>query len=1238
MASTASSRRSVRWRRLAFEASEAPVTPRRRRAPRLRWRWLIAAGLAALLVWFLPGLAAHTPLGGWLISQATSKLKGTLRVGRLSLGWFSPVVAGEIEVCDSQGRTVAELAELRTARSLVGLLTHLSDLGGLELNRPRLRVELRGDGSNIEDLLAEWLDSPNAAADVGFELSVVQGEITLVDQATGRQWIVEEIEGRLTLPSDRAAPLRAKLDARLDDARSPGRIAAELTMQWAEADATGPGDTPDKLLGDALPRGELAIRTEAFPLALAQPILARSGVSVVLDGRLSGEGSARWSGQHPKGQTVLRGQFTASELLFGAPWLGEDRVAMGRLETRFGLVEEDGGLRLEPSTLDCDLGSMVADGRFDVPSLDSAALGALADQSWKIEGRVDLARLATTLPRTLRIRPQTRVTGGELQWSLESRPSPAPPTSVAVGPTSAHRPDIAPFSAASPSSLAADQPIRPSDAARNDAAAGAGRQWTLRLVASDVTAVDTERTITWPQPIALGAVVRRDAAGIVIDQLRCECEFLKLDASGTPQRGSASASFDLAALVERAGQLADLDDVELTGDGWGQVNWESATPERIDATAEVQCRGMRLGLPGRPPIHEDAVVVFLSISGRRSDAALETIERAALQLALGDDRLDVELVEPVGPPWTQTAWPLRLRYVGRLDELGPRLRPWFDLGDTQLAGACVLDARIVGSREGVKFDRAELRAERLAVRSGDWQHTEDEIRLAAAGAWNRAAGQLTLDRGALDCSALRLSAERLVLDLPAERPGRLAAELTFEGDAGRCFQLLGARETTAKGRLSGRASLRSVPHDSTIPTVPSGSSAPGGPGVGTGKAPADVPDAPTAAPGDVAIDATAECVGLLLADASGVFFQEPRAVLAAQGTYRAATGRVELARLEIAANVASARAAGAVATAQPRGAELAGTLDYDWVRLMPLLRPYVGARVDFGGRGSSPFSYRGAFDPARDEAAAELAWDWGHAYGFTIGPGTLKLRLSGGILRAEPLDVALSGGQLHLEPTVRLSSEPRRLTLPAGPLARQVQITPAMCAAALMYVAPVLSGVSTAQGSFSIDLDECDIPIDEPSRGRVAGRLTIHSVEIGPGPLIRELAVLLGREAPAKLRRESVVAFALADGRVYHQGMELIFPDVTIRTHGSVGLDQSLSLVAEMPVPPKWIAPLGDTPAAATLRNQTITVPIGGTLGRPKLDARVLDQLAKRFTTNAARNVIENELGKALERLLPPPR
>jgi len=241
------------------------------------------------------------------------------------------------------------------------------------------------------------------------------------------------------------------------------------------------------------------------------------------------------------------------------------------------------------------------------------------------------------------------------------------------------------------------------------------------------------------------------------------------------------------------------------------------------------------------------------------------------------------------------------------------------------------------------------------------------------------------------------------------------------------------------------------------------------------------------------------------------------------------------------------------------------------------------------------------------------------------------------MLRFEPIAVDVSQGRLSAAPRLRLAPGPMELQLDPGPLVERVTIDPAMCSHALQYIAPVLAGVATAEGQFSIHLDDCRVPLAEPATGDVSGQFVVHAVQIGPGPLIRELAILLGGGSAASLSRESRVRFRMVDGRVYHEGLELVFPDVTVRTHGWVGLDHTLAMVAEMPIPPQWTEKLGAS-AKAALRDQTLRLPISGTLERPRIDRREFDRLSQRFLQSATRNLLQDELNKQLNRLFNPPR
>ena len=171
--------------------------------------------------------------------------------------------------------------------------------------------------------------------------------------------------------------------------------------------------------------------------------------------------------------------------------------------------------------------------------------------------------------------------------------------------------------------------------------------------------------------------------------------------------------------------------------------------------------------------------------------------------------------------------------------------------------------------------------------------------------------------------------------------------------------------------------------------------------------------------------------------------------------------------------------------------------------------------------------------------------------------------------------------------------------------------------------------MAQAEGELSLDLDSGRVPLTDPAHAELAGRILIHSAQVSPGPLARELSVLLKGPATLTLAKDNVVPFRVVNGRVYHSGLELHFPELTVRTSGSVGMDGSLSLVAEMPVPPKW---LGSSKLARAVAGQTIRLPVGGTLSRPRIDEKALRAASARFARDATEKVLQQELDGKLKK------
>jgi hypothetical protein len=276
-----------------------------------------------------------------------------------------------------------------------------------------------------------------------------------------------------------------------------------------------------------------------------------------------------------------------------------------------------------------------------------------------------------------------------------------------------------------------------------------------------------------------------------------------------------------------------------------------------------------------------------------------------------------------------------------------------------------------------------------------------------------------------------------------------------------------------------------------------------------------------------------------------------------------------------------------------------------------------------------------------------LGWERADVFGVPIGPGDIAAKLSGGNLQINPIDVQVGDGRVTLTPQVRLTPEPAELRLPRGPVVSKMKISPELCARGLKFIAPVLAEATIAEGEFSIDLDGARIPLANVEAADAGGKFHVHSVDVKAGPLAEQF-IGLGRQIGAVIKNkpdggrrdvdtllsleDQNIEFRVVERRVYHRRMTFFAGDIPITTQGSVGFDESLSLLAEVEVQDDWI---GDNSPLAGMKGQILQIPIEGTLKKPKLDSRALEKLTAQMVRGAAKGIITDQLNKQLEKLLP---
>ena len=189
------------------------------------------------------------------------------------------------------------------------------------------------------------------------------------------------------------------------------------------------------------------------------------------------------------------------------------------------------------------------------------------------------------------------------------------------------------------------------------------------------------------------------------------------------------------------------------------------------------------------------------------------------------------------------------------------------------------------------------------------------------------------------------------------------------------------------------------------------------------------------------------------------------------------------------------------------------------------------------------------------------------------------------------------------------------------------QLNPSVAAGALAYAAPILANTTRASGAFSLVIDEARWIAGEEKKATIDGNLTLHAVDIGPGPMVTKIIAALPGRLPVpptvRIAESSKVHFRKSDRRIRHEGLAFGIPLKTsgdrldITSEGFVGIDdRSIDLTLSLPIPDSLPT---DRPLFAALAGKTIKASVEGTLDDPKLQ---LDASLKRTAADVATDFI----------------
>ncbi len=801
----------------------------------------------------------------------------------------------------------------------------------------------------------------------------------------------------------------------------------------------------------------------------------------------------------------------------------------------------------------------------------SVSLDQFLEQSGvKIDAEIDLALLAAKLPRLVRLREGVAVREGKLIVNVAS--------------------------------------------------SGVPTEWNGMIRASDLKGRHDGREIEWKEPFSIEFAGRFTSGQLPsFDKLICRSDFIAVNAQSNPELVRLGANINLDALTRHLADFADLSGASLSGTASLKLILKRDVQGAFDLDSALDLAGFAYVDASGKSFREEHVSLRAIAIGHAPAKGPIRLDHSAIDLLAGTDEFHLTQHSAIPDVRKLAKADLSYRLNGDFGRWIQRTRYFVRVPEKyHFAGAITASGFIYVTPESIRVERLTVLLDQVQFRGAGLNIQEPTMSAVADLSVNRSNGNAVFTK--FNMTSEPLSVENGTLTFETQPNGELAV---FGG-----------------GPLA-RTNLDRLAKTLKLATDPRGSDAFQGRGTG--------PMYFRNSGSLTTFNGTLKLEKFAYGRPEETGIAENELQLAADGKYddHADLLSFNTARIERPGLVAEARGFfGKFATTQD--VSLDGTLTYDLVKLTPELRSAIGGEFAATGTGSRPFFVKGSLAPggttvkvgappgpfSQLAANAGINWDSVKAYGFEMGPSELTGRLANGTLYVTPIKASFAGSQIELAPTVRLDPEPAEMTFARGKIVDRARLTPEALAGGLGYVLPAIASATQAEGELSIQLDESRIPLGDFSKATVAGQLVVHRATVSAGPLITELAQLLGSPpTQLTLANEMTVPVRIQAGRVYHENFSLNFNGIEVKTSGSVGFDGSLSLVADVPVPANLFK--NNPKLMQALAGKRVKLPITGTVSKPVLDPRLFQAAVANLVRDAATDVGRDVLNKELEKIIP---
>ncbi|MEM9939996.1 MAG: hypothetical protein AAF939_00310 [Planctomycetota bacterium] len=1026
--------------------------------------------------------------------------------------------------------------------------------------------------------------------------------MNLRSEGSGQSWMMDQLNISAETSSE-TAPLTIDVQSSLasvqrDDSGQTSIIPAGTLSVTSRFDAGDPSLSFN--------HAEVLVKSESLPVGFADPIVQRLVGPVESNGTLDGLVELEYVGNANSIQMIAERLNLNQFQLIAPEWIGPDQFRIQNLIANGSIGISPGTVAAKNFQLASDFAKVSAAGEFDLSQWGQVSAGtSLASEPFQMDGEIDLAKVIPMLPETLSLHEDLKVNDGKVTFTATSK-------------------------------------------IENEI-----RRFIFNLDAANLNAIRGQKRIGWNKPLRLVGTVIEQGQQIAVENIRLESSFLNVEGGGNSQTASFVADGDLGLLYEQLADFVDMDQMELAGKLNGKFGWQfvesdpsigpgnriQGRPIQIGGTLEINQPA--IGLDPQSTVWQpgDVIVKFSGVG--KSDSERMQLDQGGLQLDLGSETLVAVLAEPITDVRAQTRWTANCEATGRLANWLSHLRNFIDPGEFGADGQLNLNCRTTFDAESVRLTDLNYKVEQFGFDGFGVRMNEPAVEGLTQVIYDLNTGDILLPEITITSSSLAAAGKNLQIRFPSNI--QLDGSVAYQGDINRLAQWIDLSPSEDSvfwyGGVAGTVEFVSNEY-----------------GIG-GKVDAKLTDL-------VAAQQTVVDPASLVGQAWRAIqvnqvqrqwvelWREPNVTVTGNVSIANDFNAISFQQTAVKAPSLAMTVNGVIADlSETMVSDLTGTWSADWEKLNHLLASYTYNTVQLSGKGEREFLLKGPlFEPATTEEdgntpwlspnlrmTTNVAWDAGEVMGLPLGASKIDMDVRQSVAFFETPGIPMAGGTVNLQPRIDFRGQSPIATVEQSRVIDNFELKPEIARGWLRYLNPLVADATSAQGRFTVDVTRLSVPILNTAQLESSGTIHLSEVVIGAGPAAEQLIQyakqirsLLKPEANERdlntwLRMDQQsIPIVVQQGRVYHEKLRFSHKDLVIRTRGSVGLDQTLNMVAEIPIHDDWIA---GKDYLAGLKNQSFSIPVRGTVSKPEVDQAALRQISQQLVRQTAGQAINKAVG-----------